>query len=204
MGRGMQRLCMALIAACLSTGCTSPTPTPVAVECPTLPDARETLASAWQAYQPDQNMPFSIPVRSHLFALQVLLISAGTYGESPQDPLTVDAQYASQFVRDFGMSRNPGLKAAVANLTQTLEQAHSEGDLGNNCGLLLARRMLRDDAVNVSADWVLQTITWGFAPTFQESIKRVVLEAAKACSAEPDGAATSEAVLECTMQKVGL
>lgn len=169
-----------------------------------LPDARQTLASAWQAYQPDQTMPFSIPVRSHLFDLQVLLISAGTYGDPPQDPVTVDAQYAPQFVRDFGMGRNPGLKDAVGNLTQTLQMAHSEGDLGNNCGLLVARRMLHADAVNVSTDWVLQTITWGFAPTFQESIKRLVLEAAKACSAKPDVAGAPEAVLECTMQQVGL
>ena len=109
-------------------------------------------------------------------------------------------------LRDFGMSRNPGLADALSRLSQTLQQARErpESDLGNNCGLILTRRMLRDDPVSVSTDWVLQTVTWGFAPTFQESIGKIVHDHAQACSSAPDVAAVPESVLECTMRRVGL
>jgi hypothetical protein len=109
-------------------------------------------------------------------------------------------------VRDFGMSRNPGLAGALAKLSQTLDRMRerSDGDLGDNCGLVITRRMLRDDPVNVSTDWVLQTVTWGFAPTFQESIHQLVHDHALACSREADVAAVAESVLGCTMRRVGL
>ena len=178
----------------------------MAVECGPLPDAREELAQAWQAFQPDRPLTFSIAIRPRLFAFQVLLISAGMYDEPPSAPAAVYAQYAPQFVRDFGMSRNPGLTGALANLSETLQQARerSEGDFGNNCGLILARRMLHQDAVNVSTDWVLQTVTWGFAPTFQESIHQLVHDHAQTCSSEPDVEGVPEAVLGCTIRRVGL
>lgn len=129
-------------------------------------------------------------------------MSAGMYGEPPSDPAAVYAQYAPQFVRDFGMGRNPGLAAALDKLSQTLQQnrERSDGELDNNCGLILARRLLHNDPVGVSTDWVLQTITWGFAPTFQESIRQLVHGHAQACSSEPD----AESVLACTMRRVGL
>lgn len=151
-------------------------------------------------------MPFSIPVRRRLFAFQVLLVSAGMYDEPPSDPATVVTQYAPQFVRDFGMSRNPELAGALAKLSQALQQEleRPESELGNNCGLILARRMLRADPVNVSTDWVLQTVTWGFAPTFQESIRQLVHDHARACSDQPDAAGTPESLLVCTMRRVGL
>lgn len=95
-----------------------------------------------------------------------LLLSAGMCAEPPSDPATVYAQYAPQFVRDFGMGRNPDLDAAISKLSGTLQEVRerSERDLGDNCGLILARRMLRDDPVNVSTDWILQRVTWGLAP----------------------------------------
>ena len=151
-------------------------------------------------------MPFSIPVRRRLFALQALLISAGMYDEPPSDPAAVYGQYAPQFVADFGMGRNPGLADALAKLSETLQEvrARVDGDLGDNCGLVLARRMLRDDAVNVSTDWVLQTVTWGFAATFQESIRQLVHEHAQACGNELDAGGIPESILACTMRRVGL
>lgn len=197
---------VAAMAGCLLSGCTRSSPAPTSVDCAQLPDARETLAMAWQEYQPDQPMPFSIPVRWRLFAFQVLLISAGMYDEPPSEPAPLYAQYAPQFVRDFGMSRNPGLASALDKLSQTLQQVRerSESELGNNCGLILARRMLHDDAVNVSTDWVLQTVTWGFAPTFQESIRQLVHDHAQACSGEPAVASVPESILDCTMRRAGL
>ena len=203
---GLRVSSLGCVAAVLLGGCAITQPAPTAIECAPLPDARQTLAQAWQAYQPDQPMPFSIPVRRGLFAFQVLLISAGMYDDPPADPTTVDAQYAPDFVRDFGMGRNPGLKDAFAKLSQALEQARdrSEADLGANCGFILARRMLRADPVNVSTDWVLQAVTWGFAATFQESIRQLVGQAAQACSAEPDTAGVAEAILVCTARRVGL
>jgi hypothetical protein len=196
----------AAIAAVLLSGCAASGPAPTPVDCEPLPDAREALAQAWQAYRPDQPMPFSIPIRRRLFAFQVLLISAGMYDEPASDPATVHAEYAPQFVRDFGMSRNPGLAGALAKLSQTLQQLRerSESDLGNNCGLILTRRMVREDPVNVSTDWVLQTVTWGFAPTFQESVHQLVHDHAQACGAEPDVTGDPESVLVCTMRRVGL
>lgn len=202
-----QVVCIAVITAGLLSACSSVAPTQTPISCAPLPDPRETLRQAWQAFQPDQQMPFSIPVRSRLFALQVLLISAGMYDdEATSDPASLYAEYAPQFVRDFGMSRNPGLKDAFAKFNQTLLQARdrSEADFGNNCGLILARRMLRDDPVGVSSDWVLEAVTWGFAPTFQESIRQLVLSDAKECSRDPQVQGVAELVLDCTTRRVGL
>jgi hypothetical protein len=148
-------------------------------------------------------MPFTIPVRRNLFALQALLISAGMYTEPPSEPTTVYAQYAPQFVRDLGMSRNPVLAGALDKLSQTLQhqRERSRADLGNNCGLILARRMLRDDPVSVSTDWVVQKVTWGFAPTFQASIYQLVHDQAQACSEHAEVAGIPESVLACTIQR---
>lgn len=203
---GWKALCATAVAGGLLSACSTLEPAPAAVECAPLPDAREALAQAWQAYQPDQPLPFSIPVRRRLFVFQVLLISAGTYDEPPSDPAATFAQYAPQFVRDFGMSRNPRLADALTKLSQTLQQERGrpDTDLANNCGLILARRMLHDDAVNVSTDWVLQTVTWGFAPTFQESIQQLVRADAVACTSDPDVDRVPESVLACTMRQVGL
>jgi len=126
-------------------------PTKPPVDCAKLPDAAQYLAQAWQDYQPDQPLSPAVNAGKRLFAFQALLLSAGMYAEPPSDPATVYAQYAPQFVRDFGMSRNPELEAALLKLSGTLQQVRerSERDLGDNCGLILAIRMLRDDPVNV-------------------------------------------------------
>jgi hypothetical protein len=206
-GATRKLLCVAVIAAGVLSGCgVAAGPAPTAAECGPLADPREALAQAWQAYRPDQPFAFSVAIRRRLFALQVLLISTGTYGDPPSDPATVTAQYAPQFVRDLGMARNPGLAGALANFSDTLQQSRerSEGELASNCGLILGRRMLRDDPVNVSTDWVLQTVTWGFAPTFQESIHQMVHDHAQACSNAPDVEGVAESVLGCTMRRVGL
>jgi hypothetical protein len=63
---------------------------------------------------------------------------------------------------------------------------------------------VREDPVNVSTDWVLQTIIWGLAATFQSSIRQLVHEAAQACTAQPEVAGRPEAVLARTMHRVGL
>ena len=86
-------MCAATVAACLLGGCGgAPGPPPMAVECGPLPDAREELAQAWQAFQPDRPLTFSIAIRRRLFAFQVLLISAGMYDEPPSAPAAVYAQ----------------------------------------------------------------------------------------------------------------
>jgi hypothetical protein len=101
------------------------------------------------------------------------------------------------------MSRNPGLADALDNLSQTLQQQreHSEAELGNNCRLIFAQRMLRDDSVSVSTDWVVQKVTWGFAPTFQASIYQLVHDQAQACSEQAEVAGVPESVLACTIQR---
>ena len=199
-------MCVAVVAAGLLSGCVAAERMPAAVDCPPLPDARETLAQAWQAYQPDRPISPAVTIRRRLFAFQALLLSAGMYSEPPLDPATVYTQYGPQFVRDFGMSRNPELATALDKFSQTLQQdrERSETGLGDNCALILARRMLRDDPVNVSTDWVLQRVTWGLAATFQESIRQRVHEAAQACSAQSDVGSEPESVLACTMRRVGL
>jgi hypothetical protein len=196
----------ALVAASVLTGCSASPPTNPAVDCSTLPDPAQTLAQAWKDYQPDQPLSPAVNARKRLFAFQALLLSAGMYTEPPSDPATVYAQYAPQFVRDFGMSRNPALESALSKLSITLQQKRerSERDLGDNCGLILARRMLRDDPVNVSTDWILQRVTWGLAAMFQTSIRQMVQEYAQACSREPDMGRAPESVLGCTMRRVGL
>jgi hypothetical protein len=199
-------LCAAVAAATILSGCATSGPAPAAVECQVVPDVTRTLEQAWQAYQPDQPLSVAVSVRRRLFVLQALLLSAGLYDEPPVDPARVYAEYAPQFVRDFGMSRNPGLAAALDKLSGTLEQVRdrADADLGTNCGLILARRALRDDPVSVSTEWVLQTVTWGLAAMFQSSIRHLVHEAAQACNAQPYVAGRPEAVLACTMRRVGL
>jgi hypothetical protein len=194
------------IAIALISGCVLATPRASAVECGPLPDAGALLAQAWQAYQPDQPLSPAVNLRRRLFALQTLLISAGMYNEPPADPAAVAPAYAQQFVRDFGATRNPRLSTALARLNTALRRARdrSEADLVNNCGLILARRALRDDPVGVSTDWVVQTVTLGFAPYFQASIRQMVHEAAQACVAQPEIASHAEDVLTCTMQRIGL
>jgi hypothetical protein len=196
----------AAAAATILSGCAPFGSAPSAVACPALPDATRTLEQAWQAYQPDQPLSPAVSVRRRLFVLQALLLSAGMYDDPPSDPARVYTEYAPQFVRDFGMSRNPGLAAALGKLSGTLEQVRerSEADLGSNCGLILARRALREDPVNVSTDWVLQTVTWGLAAMFQSSIRQLVHEAAQACAAQPDVAGKPEAVFACTVRRIGL
>src|SRR5258708_40018867 len=141
-----------MAAASMLSGCSPRVPTKPAVDCAALPETAQTLAQAWHDYQPNQPLSPAVNARKRLFAFQALLLSAGMYGEPPSDPATVYTQYAPQFVRDFGMSRNPALESALSKLSGTLQQVRerSERDLGDNCGLILARRMLRDDPVNVS------------------------------------------------------
>src|SRR5262249_43734370 len=177
-------VCSALVMGLL-LGCNLPAPT--TIDCPPLPDANQTLAQAWQAYQPDQPMSLSVTLRRRLFAFQALLLSAGVYDDqAPAAPSSVYDDYAPQFVRDLGMSRNPGLADALRNLDRKLNDVHQdpESKLDGNCGLILARRALREDPTNVSTDWILQTVTWGFAAYFQASIRQVLKEHAQTCSAQ--------------------
>jgi hypothetical protein len=197
---------VALVAASVLTGCSASPPTNPAVDCAALPDPAQALAQAWKDYQPDQPLSPAVNARKRLFAFQALLLSAGMYAEPPSDPTMVYAHYAPQFVRDFGMSRNPALDAAINKLSGTLQQVRerSERDLGDNCGLILARRMLRDDPLNVTTDWILQRVTWGLAAMFQTSIRQIVHEYAQTCSNEPDVDRSPESVLACTMRRAGL
>src|SRR2546430_1799286 len=95
MGNGRwSLLTIAALCAALFSGCTLADSRRTAVEFTQLPDARQTLAEAWQVEWPDQPLPFSIPVRRRLFAFQVLLISAGMYNEPPSDPAAVNSEYA--------------------------------------------------------------------------------------------------------------
>jgi hypothetical protein len=174
--------------------------------CAAPPDSDQLLAQAWAAYQPDQPLSWAVSVRRHLFAFQALLISAGMYGEAPADPAQVYADYAPQFVRDFGRGRDVGIRDALNRLTVTLlavrEQADTE--LSDRCGLLLARRTLRADAQATSVDWVMQVVTGGFAPHFQASIEQLVRQYARACASEPATSVAAEAMLSCLSQRVGL
>jgi hypothetical protein len=200
------RVCCGVVAA-LMASCTVLAPAPTTVECAPLPDASQTLLEAWQAYQPDQPISLAITVRRRLFAFQSLLLSGGMYADQPPaDPATVYANYAPQFVRDFGMARNPGLADALRKLDGKLQDVRNDAEtkLGNNCGLILARRALRDDATNVSTEWILQTVTWGFAAYFQNSVRQLIHEHAQTCSSQPDVAGSAEAVLDCTMRGVGV
>jgi len=201
------RICHLALVAALLSGCSALQPAPTSVECAPPPDASQTLTQAWQAYQPDQPMSLSVTVRRRLFAFQALLLSAGMYEDQPpSDPATVYADYAPQFVRDLGMARNPGLAAALNKLNRKLQDVRqdSEGKLGNNCGLILARRSLREDPINISTDWILQTVTWGFAAYFQASIRQLIHEHAQTCSAQPEVQGSPEMVLDCTIRRVGV
>ena len=189
-------------AACANRPPVSPAPV-----CVDPPDAYQTLAQAWRAYQPDQPLSAAVSVRRRLFAFQALLLSAGMYDDqAPSDLRLAYTEYAPQFVRDVGRGRDPGLAPALDRLAGRLRELRDrpEADLADNCGLIVARRTLRADPVNVSTDWVLQTITWGLAATFQASIHEMVLEHARACSTQPDVDGTPESVLTCTMRRVGI
>ncbi len=97
----------AALAIVFLVGCNALLPGPKTIDCPPLPDANQTLAQAWQAYQPGQPMSLPVTVRHRLFAFQALLLSAGMYQDQPPGaPSSVYADYAPQFVRDLGMSRN--------------------------------------------------------------------------------------------------
>jgi hypothetical protein len=195
-------LCVVLVATSSTRLAAQESP----AECTPLPDPTATLAEAWQAYQPDEPVSPAVNIRRRLFVFQTLLIGAGMYGDEPDQPAAVAPHYAEQFVRDFGASRNSNLSAALTRLSSALRQARdgSDVDLAGNCGLILARRALREDVVNVSTDWVVQTVTLGFAPYFQASIRQLVHEAAEACNEHPELAPDAEDVLTCTMQRIGL
>jgi hypothetical protein len=111
-----------MVAASVLTACAASPPTNPAVDCAALPDPAQTLAQAWQDYQPDQPLSQAVNARKRLFAFQALLLSAGMYAEPPSDPAAVYAQYAPLLVRDFGMSRNLALDAALNKLSGTLQQ----------------------------------------------------------------------------------
>jgi hypothetical protein len=157
-GRIAVSLGPAFVAMLVTAGCNVLRPAAAPPDCPPPPDPTETLTTAWQAYQPDQPLNWTVSVRRRLFALQALLLSAGMYGEPPASPATTFAQYAPQFVRDLGASRHHGLADALRKLAATLESFRDkpEADLAPNCGLVLARRSLRADPVSVATDWVVQ------------------------------------------------
>jgi hypothetical protein len=134
-------LSLAVVRSALVTGlllgCNRLLPAPTTIDCPPLPDANQTLAQAWQAYQPDQPLSLPVTVRRRLFAFQALLLSAGMYDDQPAAaPSRVYAEYAQQFVRDLGMSRNPAWPMPSTSLTassmmsaRTL-RANSPGTVG--------------------------------------------------------------------------
>jgi hypothetical protein len=129
-----------VLAMGLVLGCNQLLPAPTTIECPPLPDANQRLAQAWQAYQPDQPMSLPVTLRRRLFAFQALLLSAGMYDDQPPAaPASVYADYAPQFVRDLGMSRNPGLADALNKLDRKLNEVRqdAESKLAGNCGLIL-------------------------------------------------------------------
>jgi hypothetical protein len=199
-------LCSALLVGLLIGGGRL-LPAPTTTDCAPLPDANQILAQAWQAYQPDQSMSLPVTVRRRLFAFQALLLSAGMYDDQPPAaPPSIYRDYAPQFVRDLGMSRNPGLADALNKLDRKLNdfRLEPESKLGGNCGLILARMALRADPTTVSTDWILQTVTWGFAAYFQASIRQLIQEHAQTCSGQSDAGGSAEAILDCTMRRVGL
>jgi hypothetical protein len=197
----------AALAILVMAGSNALVPAPKAIDCPSLPDANQALAEAWQAYQPDQPMSLPVTLRRRLFAFQALLLSAGMYDDQPPAaPSSVYADYAPRFVRDLGMSRNPGLADALNTLDRKLNDVRQdpESKLGGNCGLILARRALREDPTTVSTDWILQTVTWGFAAYFQTSIRQLIQEHAQTCNGQSDVGGLAEVILDCTIRRVGL
>jgi len=196
-----------LIIVVVSASCaTLAPPTPAAPDCASLPDAFDALARAWQDYQPDTSPSWTVTIRRRLFSLQALLLSAGMFAEPPDDPAVVYPDYAAHFVRDLGASRNAGTAAALVRLADTLDQrrAQSDAELGANCALVEARRTLRNNPDGVATEWVVQTVTFGFAPYFQASVQQLVSEHARACTAQPEIAAAPESILTCTLRRVGL
>jgi hypothetical protein len=197
-------LCSALVLGLLVRG-SRLLPLPTTMDFAPLPDANQTLAQAWQAYQPDQPMSLPVTLRRRLFAFQALLLSAGMYDDQPPaSPPSVYGDYAPQFVRDLGMSRNPGLADALKKLDRMLNDVRQDSESDGNCGLILARRALREDPTTVSTDWILQTVTWGFAAYFQASIRQLIQQHAQTCSEQSDVGGSAEAILDCTMRRVDL
>jgi hypothetical protein len=74
---------VAMVAASVLTACAASPPTNPAVDCAALPDALQTLAQAWQDYQPDQPLSQAVNARKRLFAFQALLLSAGDVRRTP-------------------------------------------------------------------------------------------------------------------------
>jgi hypothetical protein len=173
--------------------------------CEPLPDPTATLATAWHEYRPDQPLPWTLSIRRRLFALEALLLSAGMYGDPPLPPAITYSEHAHQFVRDLGASRNQGLADALTKLAATLEASREQADseLAPNCGLLSARHSLREDPVSVATDWAVQAATDGFAPYFQASVEQQVRHYAVTCSGSEDVQTVPEAVLTCTLRRVG-
>jgi hypothetical protein len=206
--RGTWRwLCILAMLIALTSGCAMlAPPPPPAPNCAAPPDAFDALVRAWHDYQPDTSPSWTVTIRRRLFSLQALLLSAGMYAEPPADPAAVYPLYAAQFVRDLGVSRNAGTAAALVRLADTLEQlrAQSDAELGANCALVEARRALRNDPDGTATEWVVQTVTFGFAPYFQASVQQLVSEHARACMAQPEIAAAPESILTCTLRRVGL
>jgi hypothetical protein len=56
----------------------------------------------------------------------------------------------------------------------------------------------------VPTDWILQTVTWGFAAYFQSSIRQLILEHAQTCSTQANVSGSAEGILDCTMRRVGI
>jgi hypothetical protein len=202
------RRCLLTLATlvAVASGCTllaSPSPAPT---CAAPPDAADVLARAWHAEEPDSSLPWTVNSRRRLFSLQALLLSAGMYGEPPEDPTVVYPRYAAQFVRDLGASRNAETAAALVKLADTLDEARyrSDSEFAANCALVQARRALRDDPSDVATDWVVQTVTFGFAPYFQTSVQQLVKEHALACRGDLELPTAPEAILTCTLRRAGL
>jgi hypothetical protein len=204
--RGWRRLLILATLLAVTSGCAMPAPPPRASNCSSLPDVTDALARAWQMYQPDSSLSWTVTIRRRLFSLQALLLSAGMYAEPPDDPAAVYPRYATQFVRDLGASRNLETAAALNRLADTLERvrARSDAGLGANCALVQARRALRNDPDGVTTEWIVQTVTLGFAPYFQASVQQLVREHARACSTLPEIATAPEPILTCTLRRVGL
>jgi len=199
-------LCQFALAYLVLVGCAGPAAPAPRPSCAAPPDPNQALADAWTDYQPGQPLSLPVNARRHFYALQALLLAAGMYGDAPAELNTVYPRYAQQFVRDLGAGRNQATAAALGRLATSIEQTRDQADLdlSDRCALLAARRMLRADPVQVSTDWVLQTVTAGFAPHFQASIAQIIRHCAEACHIQPEVAATTDLELGCVMRRVGL
>jgi hypothetical protein len=96
------------------------------------------------------------------------------------------------------------MPSKISTASSMMSARDPESKLGANCGLILGRRALREDPTTVSTDWILQTVTWGFAAYFQASVRHMIQEHAQTCSGQTDVGGSAEAVLDCTMRQVGV